>query len=144
MSQYIVKKNKAAIDALIKIGVPAVEPLISSLLYKRAKTRCFVAQILGAIKDKRAVMPLINLFEDWRLEVQLFASSAVSKLGDAAVPDLIKALENKKTNVRIAAVLALGKIDNNAAIAALNRIKKDDPDENVRIYARKMIEKLKR
>jgi HEAT repeat protein len=52
----------AALNELIRIGEPAVEPLIDEL---KKSNDWQVAKALGAIKDKRAVGPLI---EKWQKE----------------------------------------------------------------------------
>lgn len=52
--------------AIIRIGQPAVEPLIAILLDKKAGTymREMSAVLLGQIKDVRAVEPLISVLEE--------------------------------------------------------------------------------
>jgi HEAT repeat protein len=52
--------DEAAVQMLIKIGSPAIEPLISKLKNNTAP----VAQILGEIGDERAVEPLIDAFKE--------------------------------------------------------------------------------
>lgn len=51
----------AAIDALVKIGAPAVDPLITSLKTNNQDIQASAARALGKIGDKRAIRPLINL-----------------------------------------------------------------------------------
>jgi hypothetical protein len=57
---------KAAADALIKIGKPAVEPLIELLKSEHSKTRKFAAYALGKIGDREAFPALEALFNDSR------------------------------------------------------------------------------
>lgn len=83
----------AAHQALIKIGTPAVEPLIEALSARSTKVRNYAAQTLGRIGDKRAVEHIIPLLEDRDEKVPQGAASALGWLGDElAVEPLIKAL----------------------------------------------------
>lgn len=53
-----------ASTALVKIGAPAVEPLIADLTDDRRYLRETVARILGEIGDNRAIEPLLTALED--------------------------------------------------------------------------------
>lgn len=52
------------LDKLVKIGKPAVEPLIDALQYEGTFIRQNAARALGIIKDERAINPLIELLKD--------------------------------------------------------------------------------
>jgi HEAT repeat protein len=67
--------NFAAKDSLVKIGEPAVEPLIAALNSKNENVRLFAVWALEGIGDPRAVEPLIqafNMSSDWsyRYDIQ--------------------------------------------------------------------------
>jgi len=69
------------LDALVKIGSPAVEPIIGLLKDENAHARSFAAEGLGDLGDKRAVQPLVALLKDEDEEVRQSATKALSKLG---------------------------------------------------------------
>jgi len=69
------------LDALVKIGPPAVEPLIGLLKDKNAHVRSFAAEGLGELGDKRAVQPLVALLKDEDEEARQSATEALRKLG---------------------------------------------------------------
>jgi len=55
----------AATKALIKIGEPAVEPLIAALKNENPMRQEIITRILGEIKDPRAVEPLMSIAENY-------------------------------------------------------------------------------
>jgi HEAT repeat protein len=69
------------LDALVKIGPPAVEPLIGVLKDENACMRSFAAEGLGELGDKRAVEPLVAVLKDEDEEVRRSATEALRKLG---------------------------------------------------------------
>ncbi len=69
------------LDALVKIGPPALEPLIGVLKDENAHVRSFAVECLGELGDKRAVQPLASLLKDEHEEVRQSATQALSKLG---------------------------------------------------------------
>ena len=68
------------LDALVKIGPPAVEPLIGLLKDENVFLRSFAAKSLGELGDKRAVQPLIEMLKDEDEEVRQSATRALDKL----------------------------------------------------------------
>jgi HEAT repeat protein len=70
----------AVVDALVKIGSPAVKPLISSLKEKDPMVRDPVVWILGKIGDKRAVEPLIQILKDENQYVREGAARALKRI----------------------------------------------------------------
>lgn len=101
-------ERKAAVEALVKIGKPAVEPLIQALKNENAYIRSGASECLGKIKDSKAVEPLIQVLKD---EVAAVRKSAVSALGslhsDVAVEPLVQALKDRDYEVRYEAAKAL-------------------------------------
>jgi HEAT repeat protein len=74
----------AAAEALVKIGAPAMEPLIAALKDKDSKdsdVRQAAAEALGEIKDPRAVEPLIAALKDEVSNVREAAAQALDHLG---------------------------------------------------------------
>jgi len=69
------------LDALVKIGPPALEPLIGVLKDENAHVRSFAAEGMGELGDKRAVQPLVAVLKDEDEEVRRSATEALTKLG---------------------------------------------------------------
>lgn len=92
--------NEDAAKALVKIGLPAVEPLIMALKGTRSRGRGktidiqnLVVKALGEIGDPRAVEPLIKALDSDQL---MSCIGALGKIGDPrAVEPLIDVLRNK-------------------------------------------------
>jgi HEAT repeat protein len=61
-------------------------------------------------------------------------ADALGRIGPAAVPDLVKTLDDPDARMRAGAVRALGAIGRPAkkAVPALERLSEKDPDETVR------------
>jgi len=72
-------------DKCIEIGAPAVGPLIAALDVSRNVSckRQEAASALGQIGDARAVEPLIAALNDSKSDVRLAAADALAKIGDA-------------------------------------------------------------
>ncbi len=103
---------------LVKIGKPAVRPLITALNSKHEKVCKLAVEVLGAI-GKPAVVPLINALESEDAKVRKRAAESLGRIGDkqavepsinAAVKPLINALENEGKNFSFVIIVALGQI----------------------------------
>jgi HEAT repeat protein len=112
---------------LVKMGAPAVEPLIALFKSPDAFRRQRIADWLGEIKDPRAVDPLIAALNDSDADVRKGAALALGQINDPrAVAPLIALLNlpapkdpnlvGQDSNVRNAAACALGKIDSPEAV----------------------------
>jgi len=124
-----------AVKALGKIGVPAVESLITMLEDESVGLRQEVVDELGEIGDTRAVEPLTKALKDEDEWIPGRAADALGKIGDArAVEPLIKALGDDEGRVRSSAARALGKIVDVRAIEPLIELF-DDDDYSVRSSA---------
>jgi len=101
-----------ASGALIKIGEPAVEPLILALKDVSPRVRYIAAVGLGTIGDARAIVPLINaVTTDPESDVRLHSANSLGKIGDVrAVEPLTQSLKDRESFVREAARGALKKI----------------------------------
>jgi len=106
--------------ALVKIGTPAVAPLITALNDNDELVRYRAAGALVEIQDARAVEPLINALGDENLHVRFRAAGALGYLGDSrAVDALINALGDKEPDVRSVVATALGFIGDSRAVEPL-------------------------
>ncbi len=88
-----------ALNVIIKIGEPAVPALIEALQDKSNPftRRWEAAKALGAIKDERAVEPLIKAMSDENEVVRRVTAEALGRLGDKrAIPVLKEALKDPK------------------------------------------------
>ncbi len=113
------KVRQAAVEALVKIGAPAVEPLIAALKKDEEwYVRKTAAEALGQIGDVRAVEPLIVALKEG--DMRRVSAEALGKIGDTrAVEPLIATLKDKDSDVCKAAAEALGKIGDDRAIELL-------------------------
>jgi len=89
------------VETFVKIGTPAVEPLILFLKSGEFNNRKYAAEALGKIRDKRAVEPLIHvLWSDYigsqmGLELLIEVVKSLGDIGDErAIEPLIKLYEN--------------------------------------------------
>ncbi len=90
-----------AVENLVVIGTPAVEPLIKSLSNEHPNVRRRSADALGRIQDKRALEPLIIALDDEVAQVRVSAAFALGVLIDnRAVDPLIAKLKDKIKPVR--------------------------------------------
>jgi HEAT repeat protein len=126
----LTRTNKEAQEALVKIGEPAVEPLIASLRSKNLKIRVRAAIVLGEIKDLRAVEPLIAALKDKKYLIRASAVAALAQIDDPrAIEPLIAALKDEHPFVRVVASRELGKLKYlRAAGPLLDALRDEDID----------------
>jgi HEAT repeat protein len=129
--------REACVEALAQVGSPAVEYLVKMLRdwdIRKSAIRC-----LGKIKDERVLDPLMQqLHSD---EFKDDATEALVELGSPAVERLVAALKDKDEMVRKQSIIALGRIQDPAAIDPLIEMLKD-PDWFARLTAARALEKI--
>jgi HEAT repeat protein len=106
----------------IKIGKPAVRPLIYELKDHDPLVRSNAVKALGAIRDPRAVEPLIKVLNDKDPLIQRQAVQALGRIDDPrAIEPLIVVLGDKsrKPHVRMSAAEALGWLGDPGAVEPL-------------------------
>ncbi len=104
------------LEALVKIGKPAVGHLINALRSDELNSVYCSASVLGKIRDRSAVQPLIRALHDLRGDVRLAAVIALGELGDSsAIPALIETFGDSDGTVRGNAAIALGEIGDRSA-----------------------------
>ncbi len=108
-------------SAFGKIGEPALKTLTEALLNApEPRLRKNAAIILGLIKNKSAVQPLIECLKDEDAEVRARSADALGEIGAGeAVEPLIEALKDDDDEVRISAARALGEIGDVRAAESL-------------------------
>lgn len=103
--------QQRSVEALTKIGEPAVVPLIEALEDQSEGVRQVVATALGKFHDPRVVQPLIRALGDKHWPTRKGAATALGKIGDgSAVKPLLGALEDETEWVREAVVKALDQL----------------------------------
>ncbi|HNS51657.1 MAG TPA: HEAT repeat domain-containing protein [Anaerolineae bacterium] len=85
----------AAVQALVRIGAPAVEPLMAALGDRIREVRHAAAQALGEIGDGRAVWRLSTALQDGENDVRQAAAHALVRIGAPAVNPLIATLPDE-------------------------------------------------
>ncbi len=106
--------------SLIKIGAPAVDPLIVALTHPRAKVRGNAALVLGTIRNERAIAPLIAALKDSDPEVRMWAAVALGEMPNKhSVEPLISRLEDADNDVRSYAAYSLGIIGDRRSVEPL-------------------------
>jgi HEAT repeat protein len=111
-----------AIEILVEIGTPAIEPLMAVLGDEQETVRYAATEALGRIKDPRAVEVLANALRDEHLTVCASAAQALGLIRDPrAVDALIIALGHVNKRVR-----------KSAGSALLNIYRQGDLDGNTR------------
>lgn len=82
-----------AVDALVKIGMPAFEPVLAALENEDVYARLCAARTLGELGDVRALEPLLAQLGDPHLRLRHMVALAVCKIGgDGIVERLIDIL----------------------------------------------------
>jgi len=108
------------IEILGKIGEPAVLPLIDSLKSNNKDVVKLSSRILGDIKDKRAVPPLIGLLNKDDFNTRGYACESLGKIGDTtAFTSVSLCLKDSVEVVRKSAAVALGRLKDKRAISYL-------------------------
>jgi len=121
------------VQTLVKLGQPAVEPLITALRDPRPLVRMHAAEALGQMQDTRAVEPLIAALKDSQDSLRTSAARALGQLGDVhAVEPLIGVLRDPQRIVRTAAIEALGHLGDVRAVEPLMHLAWDGYDETDR------------
>lgn len=87
----------SAIEALVKIGKPAVPALIEALKNENKDVRWIAATALGDRGDASAIPTLIEALEEEKHWVRQITIEALVKIGKPAVPALKEAQKNEKT-----------------------------------------------
>lgn len=109
-------------DALVKIGDAAVEPLINAVRDEsETDVKLRVVEVLGKIGDSRAVDTLVGFLTHSDEFLRCCVAVALGNIGDArAVGPLTESLENEDGGVRLAVLESLEKIKSRQAMGPKN------------------------
>jgi len=92
--------REAAIDALVEIGKPAVESLVSALESMNKEVQISAARVLGKIGDARAIQPLIELLtESFDIDLMFEAAMALSSLDEKEACNELKKLKKSSNPI---------------------------------------------
>lgn len=117
-----------ASEILVRIGGEALDALIEHLDDEDADVRKFAVDILGLIRDERAVEPLCQKLWDECSNVVCSAAEALGEIGSAKAVSNLIAAGDKIDDVRLQSIEALGKIGDASALPYLYQsLKSDDP-----------------
>ncbi len=99
------EQDTEIINELISIGKNAIDQLIVALQHEKWYVRGRIAEILGEIKDKRAIPFLIrSINEETNSYVREACAESLGKIGDrTTIPVLISLLRDKDPQVKIEA-----------------------------------------
>ncbi len=98
-------------EALVKIGRPAVKPLLRVIDGPDLNTRYWSIEALGQIGDARATEPLIALLSDRDAIIRYSSTKALGTIGDSKAFDpLAKALRDSSDMVKRQAQKSLRKL----------------------------------
>jgi HEAT repeat protein len=137
--------GRQPVELSVRIGKPAVKPLIADLQDSDPLVRSNAVKALGAIKDPRAVKPLIAVLNDNDPLIQRQAVEALGRINDLlALGPLIGVLEDreKKPYVRMSAAEALGSMGDSGAVEPLVAAL-DDPHWEVRAHAAEALGRIR-
>lgn len=122
------RTHTLVVDDLVRIGRPAVEPLLAVLNDQNPNVRAGAARALGKIGDVRALDALVfRLRFDDDVEVRKSAVWALHIGGARAVGPLIEALRDPDEWVRFGAVIVLAKIGQPAVLSLIGALKENRP-----------------
>ena len=92
--------REAAITALVEIGKPAVESLLSALESTSKEVQISAAKSLGRIGDTRAIQPLIELLtESFDVDLMFEAAMALSSLDEKEACNELKKLKESSNPI---------------------------------------------
>lgn len=113
--------------------------ILSCLRHQKARVRWSAASLLGKLRCRKAVEPLIRALKDAYWLVRLHATKALGRIGDSiAIQSLIEMLDDDSISVRRRAVTALGQLnkgEKNTQITAYLIKSLNDPDKDIRARA---------
>ena len=123
--------GELAEDTLVRIGEPAIEPLIKALKSDNRHIRAGAAVALGKTGNARAVGPLMEALKDKDRKIEGWAAKGLGLIGEPAVEPLIKVINEDGYEFQLVA-RALGEIGDPRAIEPLiASLKRDNNLSNV-------------
>ena len=126
---------RRALEALVAVDGAAVPIVLGHLESTQPAMRIAAIAALGALHDRRALDPLLDLLKGNDLALRLAVTRALGRLGDTkAQPELLLLLDAPSEDQRVAAAEALGMLRSERAIKPLIKLL-DDRQAKVRAAA---------
>jgi HEAT repeat protein len=125
-------------------GVPApsaAQALLAALSDPDEDVRICAVMGIGERRQAAAVDQLLGMLSQSGGYLARHVADALSKIGEAAVPGLVQALEDPRATVRVQAARALVRIESQQAIPALIK-SLDDPEPAVEHYAWEALQRM--
>jgi len=125
------------------IGDPAVDPLIAAYAANsELPVRQYIINMLSWVGGEKAYEFVTGKITDPQAEIRQKAAEGICTMdATQGIPLLIQALDDADANVRIAAIVSLGVLEDPAAIEPLKK-KLEDPDDRVAKFAENYLELL--
>lgn len=120
-------------------GIP---PLVAALDDSDCDVRISATMALGELRAVEAAPALVAQLESWNGLLSRCAADALEKIGEKAVPSLVKALEHPKSQVRVWATRALGRIGSQEAVESLCQAYLYDESYLVQHYAEEALQEM--
>ena len=118
-----------------------IVPILVKLLdHRRTETRLNAVKALGEVGSEQAIPALAALIESgsakWKRdreepEVRQLAVEALGKIGGAAVPELVKIVQNKGSSLRVDAIRALAILGDEKVVEPLLEALKEQSSRDV-------------
>lgn len=118
-------RNLAA-EILVTIGAPAVPAMLQHIEDDDIDVRKFLVDILGRIRDERAVEPVCQRLRDGNTNVVCSAAEALGEIGSAKAAVHLIATYARTEDARLPVVEALGKIGDRSTLKHLYEFLKTD------------------
>jgi HEAT repeat protein len=132
--------EKAAVEALVRIGAPSVSAILSGLrTLEQYSGRPAAFLALGKLGPP-AIDPLIRSIDDAESDVRAMAAAALGEIGDPRAVERLSSLLGDEPRVRNAAAIALSKIGTDGARVLLEATR--DTHEDVREAAVAAVSRL--
>ncbi len=107
--RYYAIRTLGALQSRKVLDNRVIEPLIKA--FRGDEQDWLIINILGELKDERAIEPLIGLLKDENSQIRKEAAKALGKIGDLrALEPLITTLDDQSSDVRDGAVIGLGEL----------------------------------
>ena len=90
--------NSGRWDEVVKIGDPAIDTLINALRDADFNKRSGVAEVLGKVKNNKAIIPLFGLLTDDHAEVRKKAIIALGEIGDSRAIEPLRKVATTDNN----------------------------------------------
>lgn len=130
----------AAIEALVRIGVPAQPALARALDNSSISIRTNAVVALGKMDDPDVIPVLLKYLDDPVEEMRTAVARALARIGLPSIPRLSQILNTGTRQQKLTALDALGRMSEDEATGAI-RPALGDPDQSVRLYALRMLRK---